>query len=149
MMWLLAACSLRNAPYVGDTGFAPGADPPALALADLHCDADDARWKLDATATGATGGGTTWWTVDGVVVEEHEVPAVARHPDGHEDLSLSLDIVDDPLAAKPDASTSFRCLSGVATRFGLRNVDGELVDCVDFGDPAIWELVPEAPPCPP
>lgn len=146
-MWLWAACSLRNAPYVGETGFAPGEDPPALGLVDLRCDADDAVWKLEATATGATGGGTTWWTVDGLAVEEHEVPSVARLPDGSEELALSLDIEDDPLAAKPDASTSFRCLSGVATRFGLRDVDGKLVACTDFGDPAIWDLVPDVPPC--
>jgi hypothetical protein len=144
---LLAGC-VRNG-RLAETGADPVLRTPAIASFTVRCDADDADWRIDATADGITAGATSVWSADGLYVEVHEVPVSSSREDGTEDvLVLELAIEADWREAKPDKSTAFTCLSGVAVGLALRAPDGSVADCSFHGDASVLGGIKGAPACP-
>jgi hypothetical protein len=134
---LLVACAAPG-PF-GRAEPAPDLEPPVIASFALSCDLDASQWTLEAEATSWTGGGTSFWTVDGEYVEEHVVDTVAYEPDGSgETLRAEIAIVSDWRLLAP-RNTAFTCAEDPDVIFLLSDRDGGDADCRTSGpDPAVW-----------
>lgn len=149
-MWALALAGCLPLPRTPiDTATPPPGEPPALVSHDLACDVDRDLWTLTVEATAPTGGGTSFWTRDGVYLERHPVVAAVTQPDGAgETLTLLLSVATDWRTQKPGVSTAFGCASDASVRFVLLATDGAAVDCFDEGPPLDWSSVDGVTTCP-
>lgn len=146
MIWLVAC--VAPGPY-GRAEPPPELAPPVIASYSLACDVDASEWTLEVEATSWTGGGTSFWTVDGEYVEEHVVDTIAYEPDGSgETLRAEIGIVSDwrLLAAR---NTAFTCGEDPDVIFLLSDLEGGDADCRTSGpDPARWADVEDVGSCP-
>lgn len=121
---------------------------PGLVALDRACDQDAGEWTVEADADAWSGGIRSWWSVDGVAVEVHDVPVIASDPDGtHDTLRAVFEIVDDWREVQPGRSTVYRCTEPVVTRFVLLDSDGVPSDCATEGDPSVLDGVDGVPDC--
>lgn len=147
MVALLVGCAMPG-PYGVRDPEPVEVLPPAIASFAVDCDVDDGQWTVEVEATAWTGGGTSWWTVDGVYVEEHGIDPVATEPDGAgETLEATISVVVDWRLASA-RNTAFACSDDPNVLFELKDLDGNGVDCRVVGpDPAIWAGVEGVPGC--
>ena len=146
-MWRWLAC-VAPGPY-GEHPPALEIPTPEIAAFAVECDLESGVWKLEASATSWTGGGSALWSEDLVYVEQHVVNAVSIAPDAAgEELLLTLAIVNDWRAQTPGTSTVFTCADAPNVAFTLFDVDGEPVDCRVVGpDAEAIAALPEAALC--
>ena len=121
---------------------------PEISDFGLDCDVDRGVWTLTIEATSWTGGADSWWTLDGVYVEEHGIDTVAYEPDGSgESLRAEIAVVAD-WRQLADRNTAFTCADGPNVLVQLADLDGLEVDCRASGpDPALWAEVEGVEPC--
>ena len=147
MILLAAACAMPG-PY-GRPPPEPELASPRIASYALDCDLDAETWTLSVEATSWSGGGKSYWTVDGAYVEEHVVDAISYEPDGTgESLLAEIGVVADWRLLGP-RSTAFTCGDDPDVLFRLWDLEGEPVDCRTSGpDPAVWARVQGVGACP-
>lgn len=148
-MWLAWAIGCGLPPGPGAPVDVPDLEPPTISSFELGCDADRGVWTLRVDATAWTGGGVTWWTVDGAYFERHSVKSTSYAEDGSaEHLELALGIVSDWRAQVDGSSTAFTCADRVDVVFTLEDLDGKTVDCRVTGpDPLRWQDIEGTPSC--
>lgn len=144
-LWLLGCggSGLGSAPVAG-----PELSPPTITSLALDCDTDGGRWLLSLQASSWTGGGDSFWTLDGDYIEQHAIDAIAYAEDGSgEDLELSMGIVTDWRQAGP-AATAFTCPEPVDVLVVLYDLEDQQADCRLLGpEPARWEALEGVPAC--
>jgi hypothetical protein len=156
VIWLLlAACGLPPDP----DGVQPaGADlqplPPDLGSATLDCDLDSASWRMELTVDGWAGRVRSWWSADGLYVEDHLVPSQSYAPDGTgQDFLLTLSISPDFRLVEEGSATALSCGADPSVLVVIDDLDGAVHTCHDFAplDPAgavDWSTVEGLPDCP-
>jgi len=149
---LFGSGCLSRGSAAPDTGpeTIPPEDNPVFTLLDRRCEVDDGEWVIDAETANWAGGITSWWTIDGSVVERHRIAVVESSPTGEWDrLRGVLGIVRDWREVRPGSSTSFLCAQEVSTVFWLENPLGARVQCQTRGpNPELFESIDGAPACP-
>lgn len=147
-MWWWLAC-VAPGPF-GEHPPAPDElGTPAIDTFTVDCDVDVGVWRLDATATTWTGGGSALWSEDLVYIEKHAVTVAESEPDGGgEVLALTLAIVNDWRAQTPNSSTVFTCADTPNVVFTLYDVNGDSADCRIVGpDAEALAALPDAESC--
>ncbi len=145
---LLCACHPKGSA-TPDSG-APDVElrNPRFTALSRTCNQTAGEWVVDAETDAWSGGLTSWWTVDGEVVERHVVSVLESEPDGSYDhIRGVFPIVTDWRNQSNNQNTQFRCTQPVATVFWLENTEGARVDCQVRGDPAALEGLVGPPPC--
>lgn len=151
MILALLACLAPRAPLPGDpldTAVAPL--PPDVVAASLDCDPETSAWTLSLTTSGWAGSVWSWWSADGVYVEDRAVPSASHAPDGTgEDFLLQLALVPDFRDLDVRTGTALSCGADPSVRVLVSDLDGQPWDCLDFpGGDLDWATVAEVPDCP-
>ncbi|MEY3211258.1 MAG: hypothetical protein RIT28_1739 [Pseudomonadota bacterium] len=140
-LWLLA-CEVPNpeAP-----SFFEG---PAL-ITDVvtACDAERDERRVQVTTEGWTSGGMISMSLDGARFESHKLLSSEAAEDGAWDvLSLTLDVLADPVEVVADASTAYLCDPSTESALAWRLVvydafTREVSDCRVWGPDLDWNAV--------
>ena len=125
-------------------------EPPDIVEADLGCDLDAGSWTLTLAVSGWAGRVRTWWTADGVYVEDHGVPATAYAEDGTgQEFQLDLSITPDFRLVLEGSATAHSCASNPSVLLSIDDLDGEPHDCLVFpGSDIDWSAIADVPSCP-
>lgn len=150
MLALLAACVVPGSPPGAPAaGEAVDVQVPDVVEATLDCDRDAARWTLTLEVSGWAGRVQSWWSADGVYIEDHLVPSQAYAPDGTgQDFVLTLDISPDFRLVEEGDATALSCGADPSVRVVIDDVEGEVYSCVDFQPTLDWASVDGVPACP-
>lgn len=140
-LWLLA-CALPSAET--PTFF----EGPAL-ITDVIavCDAERDERRFEITTEGWTSGGMIAMSLDGARFESHKLLSAEAAEDGAWDvLTLTLDVLPDPVEVVADASTAYLCDPATEDALALRLVvydafTREVSDCRVWGAELDWNAV--------
>jgi len=125
--------------------------PPDVVAADLACDLDADQWTLWLELSGWGGRVRSWWSADGLYVEDHLVPSVAYAEDGSgQEYQLQLSISSDFRLVEEGDATALSCAADPSVHVVIEDLDGEVHDCVTFPGPAVdWAAIDDVPTCVP
>lgn len=128
----------------------PPEDNPVLTSRSQVCLPEQGVWEVDAETQNPAGGLVSWWTVDGVVVEQHRFGVVESAEDGSWDrLRGVLNIVADWREQAPNVSTRFTCGDPVNTLYWIENPVGARIQCEVGGpNPEVFADLEGVPECP-
>lgn len=146
LLWL--ACRPATQPDA-DLPVNPTLTTPTIAQGTLRCDVDRSLWTVDLTATSWTGGGTLYWTIDGVYGEAHPIHSIAEGADGSSDTLIgTVGIVVDWRAAASTGATVFRCTDDPSFRIVIADTAAQVADCGYGGpNPALLDAIEGVPAC--
>ena len=150
LLLLVGACAPWRQPPDATTPPRIEADPPDILSADLGCDLDAQQWTLTVEVGGWGGRARSWWSTDGLYVEDHLVPSVAYAEDGTgEDYELSLSITADFREVGLGGVTAHSCGSDPSVLLAIDDLDDGVHTCLVFpGSSVSWADVPDLPDCP-
>jgi hypothetical protein len=149
---LMCACLAPRSPRPDDVDLPPDVvpTPPDIVQINDACDPDTGVWSLFVRTSGWVGQARTWWTVDGLYVEQHPMASVAYAPDGTADeLFLQLPIAPDVSLAEEGRATALSCGANPSIRIVVTPPEGPVQDCYDLvGAFEDWDQVAGLPNCP-
>jgi hypothetical protein len=106
----------------------------SITEARIQCNLEDGAWELDIITAGWSGGAVSYWTEDGGYVEKKALEAREYAEDGSwEHLVGSYSIIDDWRQAGA-RSTAFSCHAEHELLIEVRQPDGSVAACVQYGE---------------